>query len=174
MYRYCKITKETIRPIFDIRYDSLPEECQEKLSDEPFLVWCDVVTHGGDWTVIQRRHDGSVDFERVWCDYANGFGDVAGEFFIGLDKLHAMTNYNGPQELLVILRDHNETKYAKYDNFVVGSKHELYTLSHVGSYSGNAGDSLLNHLKQKLKYQNIIVLNFIKELGGIRMVTKVI
>lgn len=35
------------------------------------------------WTVIQRRLDGSVDFDRDWADYVHGFGDVIGEYWIG-------------------------------------------------------------------------------------------
>ncbi len=32
---------------------------------------------------MQRRKDGSVDFYRTYNEYAEGFGDPAGEFWIG-------------------------------------------------------------------------------------------
>lgn len=40
---------------------------------------CDMDDRGGGWTVIQKRADGVVDFQRLWCDYLDGFGDLLGQ-----------------------------------------------------------------------------------------------
>uniref|UniRef100_A0A1I8NS81 Fibrinogen C-terminal domain-containing protein n=1 Tax=Stomoxys calcitrans TaxID=35570 RepID=A0A1I8NS81_STOCA len=164
--------------MFDIRIDALPEECQvfgaarscaeatactqrsgyynikiDQFSNASFLVECDAHTEGGGWTVIQRRQDGSVDFFRPWHDYKAGFGEVEGEFFIGLDRLHALTNYQGVQELTIQMEHLNETNgnkvtsaQAKYDSFAIGAEFDKYNLKRIGKYSGTAGDALQHHI----------------------------
>ena len=52
---------------------------------------CDMDTEGGGWLVIQRRINGSMDFYRNWTDYVYGFGDLDGEFWYGLEKIHCLT-----------------------------------------------------------------------------------
>ncbi|XP_075149951.1 uncharacterized protein LOC142224027 [Haematobia irritans] len=102
------------------------------------------------WIPILRRQDGSVDFNRNWTDYKNGFGDVNGEFFIGLEKLHKMTTNEPAKELLVILIDFGiDLHYAIYDQFQIAEESEKYTLTELGEYSGNTGDSLRMHKGSK-------------------------
>ena len=53
--------------------------------------YCDQTTEGGGWTVIQRRQDGSIDFDRTWTEYKHGFGSLTGEFWYGNDNIHDLT-----------------------------------------------------------------------------------
>ena len=46
-------------------------------------VYCDTASGRGGWTVIQRRQDGSVDFNRDWVDYEDGFGSSSGLDYVG-------------------------------------------------------------------------------------------
>lgn len=102
------------------------------------------------WTVIERRLDGSENFYRNWSDYKQGFGNKNREFFLGLEPLHQLIIEKGPQELLIILGDHDkQIAYAKYDSFVVGSEQESYELKELGTYSGTAGDAFAEQVGQK-------------------------
>ncbi|KAL9985567.1 hypothetical protein ACROYT_G007988 [Oculina patagonica] len=106
-----------------------------------FDVFCDQTTAGGGWTVFQKRLDGSVDFYRGWADYKRGFGNLNGEFWLGLDKIHHLTKTT-KNRLRVDLEDTaGKTAYAEYDMFAVTSERTKYQLS-LGTYSGTAGDSL--------------------------------
>ena len=104
---------------------------------------CDTTTDNGGWIVIQRRHDGEVDFYRTWDNYKNGFGTLDTEFWLGNEKIHAITSTGG-YELRVDLKYNGQSKYARYDRFSIADESNNYKLT-VGSYSGTAGDSLTHH-----------------------------
>ncbi|XP_054729645.1 ficolin-1-like [Anastrepha obliqua] len=140
----------------------LPRNCAEALSaigskaesgiyqiylaewfNHPFYVYCLKDPNGGDaWTLIQRRQDALVNFYRTWHDYQTGFGNLDGNFFIGLNKLHALTQVE-LQELRIEMKDYAGTQiYAKYESFAVGNEEEKYALNILGKYSGTAGEAL--------------------------------
>ncbi|XP_041361556.1 veficolin-1-like [Gigantopelta aegis] len=54
-------------------------------------VRCDMTTDNGGWLTFVRRVKGGVDFNRPWKDYKHGFGDLAGDFWLGNDFLHMFT-----------------------------------------------------------------------------------
>uniref|UniRef100_A0AAG5DC56 Fibrinogen C-terminal domain-containing protein n=1 Tax=Anopheles atroparvus TaxID=41427 RepID=A0AAG5DC56_ANOAO len=114
----------------------------EKPFKEPMTVLCDQDYESGGWTVIQHRFDGSVDFYRNWQEYKEGFGNLEGEFWLGLDRIHQLTA-SQPHELVVLLEDYDGNKtYAKYDQFEIGSEQQKYAITKIGTYSGTAGDSM--------------------------------
>ena len=104
-------------------------------SSEVIEVFCDQTTAGGGWLVFQKRLDGSVDFDRGWAEYKGGFGNLTGEFWLGLDKIHRLTR-GGNYKLRVDLEDFaGNTYYAEYDLFKVRSEEKKYQLI-VGRFAG--------------------------------------
>ena len=84
--------------------------------------------------MFQKRLDGSVNFYRGWADYKNGSGNLNGEFWLGLDKIHRLTNTKN--RLRVDLEDTaNRIAYAEYNMFAVTSEKTKYKLI-LGTYSG--------------------------------------
>ena len=99
-------------------------------------------TDGGGWTVFLRRQDGSVDFNRNWVDYEKGFGNLNGEFWLGLSKIHRLTP-DGTNSLRVDLGDfENNTAYAQYGEFEILDDAAKYAIV-LQNYNGTAGDSLI-------------------------------
>jgi hypothetical protein len=99
-----------------------------------------MTTSGGGWTIIQRRVDGSVDFYRNWTDYKNGFGDPTGEYWLGLDEIHRLTNVSTKVIRFDLWDTTGNTTYAEYSNFAIASENAKYKLS-LGSYSGILHDN---------------------------------
>ena len=77
-----------------------------------------------------------------WDHYANGFGDINGEFWLGPSKLHRLTaNTSHTNMLRVDLGGFDgNTAHAKYSTFRIGDSIFKYTLTVYG-YTGIAGDS---------------------------------
>ncbi|XP_029953033.1 fibrinogen alpha chain-like [Salarias fasciatus] len=112
------------------------------LRSRSFPVFCDMEREGGGWTVLQRRLDGSVSFNRSWAEYQAGFGELrGGEFWLGNSLIHLLTRERD-MTLRVELQDFDGVEeHAQYAQFRVASERLRYRLT-VGGYSGTAGDAL--------------------------------
>ena len=85
--------------------------------------------------MFQRRQDSSVNFYRGWQGYKYGFGDLNGNYWLGLKKIRRLTK-SGQNVLRVDLTDwKDKTAYAKYRSFSVASESDSYRLN-VGGFSG--------------------------------------
>ncbi|XP_044035125.1 microfibril-associated glycoprotein 4-like isoform X1 [Siniperca chuatsi] len=118
----------------------------------PVQVYCDMNKDDDStekWTVIQRRQDGTVNFYMKWDHYKIGFGSAAGEYWLGLETMHLLTQAKN-YELRVDMEDfEGQRVYAQYSSFSVGPETEGYKLN-LGSFTkGAAGDSLTVHNGQK-------------------------
>lgn len=153
------VPKRNCKYILDEEHQNESGVYSLKLGTGQVDVLCDMTLQGGGWTVIMRRSDGSVNFNRLWEDYVSGFGSFGTEFFAGLDIIHALTKDD--MELWVGLRSHETVlepyrrashvyKFARYGNFKVAGPEDGYMLT-IGDYdtSSTAGDSLSSHSGKK-------------------------
>jgi len=97
--------------------------------------YCDTINGGGGWLVVQRKQDGSVDFNRTWVEYEDGFGELTGEFWYGLRALHCLTGQGG-WEMRMDIKLTNGTKvFLHYKDFTVAPAIDKYKLS-IGGFQG--------------------------------------
>ena len=114
-------------------------------------------TDGGGWTVIQRRIDGSTDFQRGWSDYKHGFGDVENNMWIGLENMHYLASPNASTSLRIDLKHRlkgDELFFAKYRSFQISDENDRYRIR-VSGYSGTAGDAF-NMLPSHVTNNNMV------------------
>ncbi|XP_041959287.1 microfibril-associated glycoprotein 4-like [Alosa sapidissima] len=117
-------------------------------ADKPVEVYCDMgctedENHkDGQWTVIQRRMDGTVNFYQPWDHYKEGFGNKNGEYWLGLETIFSLT-WRGKYELRVDMEDwEGGSAYARYLSFSIDSEGDGYAIHLDGYINGGAGDSL--------------------------------
>lgn len=111
--------------------------------NQSLTVFCDQTTDEGGWTVIQRRDNifPRENFYRSWKEYQNGFGNITGEFWLGLEAIHNLVN-STEMELRIDLEDFEGKKaWAKYSKVFIENSENNYRL-YVMGYSGDAGDAL--------------------------------
>uniref|UniRef100_A0A8C5Q4N3 Fibrinogen alpha chain n=1 Tax=Leptobrachium leishanense TaxID=445787 RepID=A0A8C5Q4N3_9ANUR len=122
-------------------------------STKVLSVYCDQDTELGGWILIQQREDGSVNFNRTWEDYKNGFGSIdsngKGEFYLGNEYIHLLTQTD--TVLRIELEDWSGEKVHAEYNIHLGSESEGYVLK-VSEYGGNAGDALIEGSKEDGEY----------------------
>ncbi|XP_033752841.1 angiopoietin-related protein 7-like isoform X2 [Pecten maximus] len=105
-----------------------------------FDVYCDMDSEGGPWTAIQNRQSNEVDFFRKWDEYKTGFGNLLGNFWLGNEQIHALTET--PGILRIQLQSLNGTfGYAEYSQFQVSNETNHYKLT-VNGFSGNISNAL--------------------------------
>jgi len=99
--------------------------------------------------VIQRRIDGSVNFYRTWDEYVRGFGDIDGEYWLGLETIHRLTKEG--TEIYFDIENHDGTRdYAHYKSFTVHGATTVYKMNvDKFGYDGTLGELLSYHDNQK-------------------------
>ena len=106
--------------------------------------YCDTINGGGGWLVVQRRQDGSVDFNRTWLEYEDGFGKLTGELWYGLRALHCLTGQDGWEMRMDIKLANGTNIILQYKQFKVASAEDKYKLT-VGGFQGTTADPMAYH-----------------------------
>nr|AJA37846.1 fibrinogen-related protein [Littorina littorea] len=110
----------------------------------PLQVYCDQDTDGGGWQVFQRRQDGSVDFFKNWTSYQDGFGNLTGELWLGLDVLHMLTSRQSYKLRVDMVQDGGTKGNAIYSGFSVNNSNDNYRLR-LGHFTGGNVEDTLFH-----------------------------
>ncbi|XP_005093742.1 ryncolin-1-like [Aplysia californica] len=103
---------------------------------------CEGTIDGGRWTIIQRRVNGRVDFERSWADYRMGFGDPHGDYWLGLDDMADLTR-RSDQELRIDFLYKGQNYTFKYFPFRVAPVQDNFRLD-LGSHRDDSFYSFHN------------------------------
>ena len=108
-------------------------------------VSCDQITDGGGWIIYQRRLDGSVNFERNWDDYKNGFGIIGGdteEMWLGNENVYQLLQGNASSKASSNARSNGST----------GTEFELRFEVH--SFDGDSGWVSCYPIQMSPEYDN--------------------
>lgn len=96
-------------------------------------VYCDMETDGGGWVIIQRRlPTATVNFTRNWEDYENGFGDLKGEFWLGLKTIHELTTKVDVELMTTVRNESGPIITWTYQVFRVSGPDTYYVLNISG------------------------------------------
>ena len=106
--------------------------------------YCDTITNGGGWLVVQRRQDGTVDFNKFWWEYEMGFGSLNSDFWYGLRALHCLTGQGGWEMRMDIKLANGTNIFLQYEQFKVASAKDKYKLT-VGGFQGTTTDPIAYH-----------------------------
>ena len=82
-----------------------------------------------------RRVDGWVPFNRTWDEYVAGFGDVSGSFWLGLEKLHLITQAQNTTMYVELESWKEDIEWARYNYFYIAGRDTNYKL-HLEGFSG--------------------------------------
>lgn len=106
-----------------------------------FDVFCNQTLDGGGWTVLQKKLNPSFSLDRDWCQYKEGFGNLSGDFWLGLDKMYHLTK-GGRYKLRI---DLDEGNFFQIHSFEVQNEDDGYKLKY------EAPDGKMNRVTQNGK-----------------------
>ncbi|XP_056234571.1 angiopoietin-related protein 4-like [Seriola aureovittata] len=110
-------------------------------NSQPFSVLCEMTSEGG-WTIIQKRQDGSQNFNQLWESYKKGFGSLNGEFWLGLENIHSLSK-QGQYVLQVELSDWAGEQHMAHYRFLLDGEEKLFALHLEQETSSGAEEEIM-------------------------------
>ncbi|XP_070181212.1 angiopoietin-related protein 1-like [Littorina saxatilis] len=104
---------------------------QPRSMEQPVQVRCQENAN----TIIQRRVSPSIDFNRTWQEYVDGFGDVGQDFWMGLRNLYLFTNARQYDLVFYFTLNNGTYFFSIYKDFRI-TENITYTAS-LGAYVEN-------------------------------------
>ena len=103
----------------------------------PFRIKC-----LGSMTMVQSRDNASVNFNQSWSSYESGFGNLESNHWLGLAKLHYLTNQRRFR-MRVVLMKQPSIYHVEYESVTVDGESDGYRL-HLANMTAtsNAGDCM--------------------------------
>ncbi|XP_060704029.1 fibrinogen-like protein 1-like protein [Hemiscyllium ocellatum] len=110
----------------------------------PIVVYCNMKTDGGGWTVIQKNnYPSKITWTEYWTAYKYGFGNVLQDHWLGNEYIYHITSQGTYKVKFLLIDKRNRRRFAEYDLFSIENEKGGYRL-HLGGYIGNAGNSMVS------------------------------
>ena len=95
---------------------------------------------------MQQNVDGSDFFNRTWREYKAGFGNTSGNYWLGNEQLHRLTQDDKYKLRFEIQSDWTGLWYwAEYDTFTIGDESTQYTLT-VAGFNGSVAHDAMDYV----------------------------
>ncbi|XP_046585477.1 uncharacterized protein LOC124292442 [Haliotis rubra] len=123
-------------------------------SPYPFKVFCEMV-HKGKLTILRITPDAPyVDFNRTFTEYKDGFGDLEGNLWLGLEKFYYLTNHRN-MVLKVVVKTNGYEKQTSfrqrfYNDFKLSSESDGYRFN-FSSHETKPGEAALGDCLTEVK-----------------------
>lgn len=87
-------------------------------SNIPTRVYCEMKK--GGWTrVLNRINRLNSSFDRVWTDYKEGFGDLTGNYWVGLKALQQLTYQQQMSLRIDVASDDRDEEFIEYPSVLI-------------------------------------------------------
>jgi len=94
------------------------------------------------------------DFARVWLDFHSYEQTMWLVLCTGNDNIHELTSAKNYVLRIELADWEGNSRYAEYSNFEVASASGKYKLTSLGTYSGNAGTTIMSRYSLYLRFLN--------------------